>query len=215
LQEKFLLAGNNYKEANLALKNSKSSADFVNIFENILKNTKKVAEIKRENVTEILNVKFTDIFKKFEELNQNNPDTSTVQDKKIELILEKSEKSIVKKFGLVLLTNDTLYEMEESSDLGNTYNLLFAYLKSHQCAPIYFISMLISYFVIWNSLRKAHKIAAERLPKESKKVRLTLRTTKRRELTGYIFLFLNLACLLFFLMLFSQFPPLFCFSAVF
>lgn len=66
---------------------------------------------------------------------------------------------------------------------------------------LYFISMLISYFIIWNSLRKAHKIAAERLPKESKKVRLTLRTTKRRELTGYIFLFLNLACLLFFLML--------------
>ena len=91
LQEKFLLAGNNYKEANLALKNSKSSTDFVNIFENILKNTKKIAEIKRENVTEILNVKFTDIFKKFEELNQNNPDTSTVQDKKIELILEKSD----------------------------------------------------------------------------------------------------------------------------
>ena len=66
---------------------------------------------------------------------------------------------------------------------------------------LFAISMLISYFVIWNSLRKAHKIAAERLPKESKKVRLTLRTTKRRELTGYIFLFLNLACLLFFLML--------------
>ena len=61
--------------------------------------------------------------------------------------------------------------------------------------------MLISYFIIWNSLRKAHKIAAERLPKESKKVRLTLRTTKRRELTGHLFLFLNLACLLFFLML--------------
>lgn len=55
----------------------------------------------------------------------------------------KSERSIVEKIGLVLLTNDTLYEMEESSDLGNTYNLLSAYLKSHQCTPIYFISMFL------------------------------------------------------------------------
>ena len=91
MQEKFLLAGDNYKEANLILKNNKSSRSFVENFENIFENVKKIAEIKGKKVTEILNGKFTDIFKKFEELNQNNFDTSAVQDKKIELILEKSE----------------------------------------------------------------------------------------------------------------------------
>ena len=91
MQEKFLLAGDNYKEANLILKNNKSSRSFVENFENIFENVKKIAEIKGKKVTEILNGKFTDIFKKFEELNQNNFDTSAVQDKKIELILEKSD----------------------------------------------------------------------------------------------------------------------------
>lgn len=91
MQEKFLLAGDNYKEANLILKNSKSNTSFIQNFENIFENVKKIAEIKGKNVAEILNGKFTDIFKKFEELNQNNLDTSAVQDKKIELILEKSD----------------------------------------------------------------------------------------------------------------------------
>jgi len=91
MQEKFLLAGDNYKEANLILKNNKSSRSFVENFENIFENVKKIAEIKGKKVTEILNGKFTDIFKKFEELNQNNFDISAVQDKKIKLILEKSD----------------------------------------------------------------------------------------------------------------------------
>ncbi|MDO4638286.1 MAG: UvrD-helicase domain-containing protein [Leptotrichia hongkongensis] len=91
MQEKFLLAGDNYKEANLILKNNKSSRSFVENFENIFENVKKIAEIKGKKVTEILNGKFTDIFKKFEELNQNNSDISIVQNKKIELILEKSD----------------------------------------------------------------------------------------------------------------------------
>lgn len=91
MQEKFLLAGDNYKEANLILKNSKSNTSFIQNFENIFENVKKIAEIKGKNIAEILNGKFTDIFKKFEELNQNNLDTSAVQDKKIELILEKSD----------------------------------------------------------------------------------------------------------------------------
>lgn len=91
MQEKFLLAGDNYKEANLILRNNKSSRSFVENFENIFENVKKIAEIKGKTVTEILSVKFTDVFKKFEELNQNNSDTSIVQNKKIELILEKSD----------------------------------------------------------------------------------------------------------------------------
>lgn len=91
MQEKFLLAGDNYKEANLILKNNKSSRSFVENFENIFENVKKIAEIKEKTATEILSVKFTDIFKKFEELNQNNFDISAMQDKKIKLILEKSD----------------------------------------------------------------------------------------------------------------------------
>ena len=91
MQEKFLLAGDNYKEANLILKNNKSSRSFVENFENIFENVKKIAEIKGKTATEILSVKFTDVFKKFEELNQNNSDISIVQNKKIELILEKSD----------------------------------------------------------------------------------------------------------------------------
>lgn len=91
MQEKFLLAGDNYKEANLILKNNKSNTSFIQNFENIFENVKKIAEIKGKKVTEILNGKFTDIFKKFEELNQNNFDISAVQDKKIKLILEKSD----------------------------------------------------------------------------------------------------------------------------
>ena len=91
MQEKFLLAGDNYKEANLILKNNKSSRSFVENFENIFENVKRIAEIKGKKVTEILNGKFTDIFKKFEELNQNNFDISAMQDKKIKLILEKSD----------------------------------------------------------------------------------------------------------------------------
>ena len=91
MQEKFLLAGDSYKEANLILKNNKSSRSFVENFENIFENVKKIAEIKGKKVTEILNGKFTDIFKKFEELNQNNFDTSAMQDKKTKLILEKSD----------------------------------------------------------------------------------------------------------------------------
>ena len=91
MQEKFLLAGDSYKEANLILKNNKSNTSFIQNFENIFENVKKIAEIKGKKVTEILNGKFTDIFKKFEELNQNNFDISAVQDKKIKLILEKSD----------------------------------------------------------------------------------------------------------------------------
>ena len=91
MQEKFLLADDNYKEANLILKNNKSSRSFVENFENIFENVKKIAEIKGKTATEILSVKFTDVFKKFEELNQNNSDISIVQNKKIELILEKSD----------------------------------------------------------------------------------------------------------------------------
>ena len=91
MQEKFLLAGDSYKEANLILKNSKSNTSFIQNFENIFENMKKIAEIKGKKVAEILNGKFTDIFKKFEELNQNNFDISAVQDKKIKLILEKSD----------------------------------------------------------------------------------------------------------------------------
>ncbi len=91
MQEKFLLAGDNYKEANLILKNNKSSRSFVENFENIFENAKKIAEIKGKTATEILSVKFTDVFKKFEELNQDSFDTSSVQHKKIELILEKSD----------------------------------------------------------------------------------------------------------------------------
>ena len=91
IQEKFLLAGDNYKEANLILKNNKSSRSFVENFENIFENVKKIAEIKGKTTTEILSVKFTDVFKKFEELNQDSFDTSSVQNKKIELILEKSD----------------------------------------------------------------------------------------------------------------------------
>ena len=91
MQEKFLLADDNYKEANLILKNNKSSKSFVENFENIFANVKKIAEIKGKTATEILSVKFTDVFKKFEELNQNNSDISIVQNKKIELILEKSD----------------------------------------------------------------------------------------------------------------------------
>ena len=91
MQEKFLLAGDSYKEANLILKNNKSSRSFVENFENIFENVKKIAEIKGKKVTEILNGKFTDIFKKFEELNQNNFDISAMQDKKTKLILEKSD----------------------------------------------------------------------------------------------------------------------------
>ena len=91
MQEKFLLAGDNYKEANLILKNNKSSRSFVENFENIFENVKKIAEIKGKTTTEILSVKFTDVFKKFEELNQDSFDTSSVQNKKIELILEKSD----------------------------------------------------------------------------------------------------------------------------
>lgn len=91
MQEKFLLAGDNYKEANLILRNNKSSRSFVENFENIFENVKKIAEIKEKTATEILSVKFTDIFKKFEELNQNNFDISAMQDKKIKLILEKSD----------------------------------------------------------------------------------------------------------------------------
>ena len=91
MQEKFLLSGDNYKEASLALKNDKFNTGFVQNFENIFENVKKIAGIKGKNVTEILSVKFTDIFKKFEELNQNNSDASGVQNKKIELILEKSD----------------------------------------------------------------------------------------------------------------------------
>jgi len=91
MQEKFLLAGDNYKEANLILKNSKSNTSFIQNFENIFENVKKIAEIKGKNVAEILNGKFTDIFKKFEELNQNNFDISAMQDKKTKLILEKSD----------------------------------------------------------------------------------------------------------------------------
>ena len=91
MQEKFLLAGDNYKEANLILRNNKSSRSFVENFENIFENVKKIAEIKGKTTTEILSVKFTDIFKKFEELNQNNFDISAMQDKKIKLILEKSD----------------------------------------------------------------------------------------------------------------------------
>ena len=91
MQEKFLLAGNSYKEANLILKNNKPSRNFVKNFENIFENVKKIAEIKGKNVDEILNGKFTDIFKKFEELNQNNFDISAMQAKKIKLILEKSD----------------------------------------------------------------------------------------------------------------------------
>ena len=91
MQEKFLLAGDSYKEANLILKNSKSNTSFIQNFENIFENVKKIAEIKGKKITEILNGKFTDIFKKFEELNQNNFDTSAMQDKKTKLILEKSD----------------------------------------------------------------------------------------------------------------------------
>ena len=91
MQEKFLLAGDNYKEANLILKNSKSNTSFIQNFENIFENVKKIAEIKGKKITEILNGKFTDIFKKFEELNQNNFDISAMQDKKTKLILEKSD----------------------------------------------------------------------------------------------------------------------------
>lgn len=91
MQEKFLLAGDNYKEANLILRNNKSSRSFVENFENIFENVKKIAEIKGKTTTEILSVKFTDVFKKFEELNQDSFDTSSVQNKKIELILEKSD----------------------------------------------------------------------------------------------------------------------------
>ena len=91
MQEKFLLAGGNYKEANLILRNNKSSRSFVENFENIFENVKKIAEIKGKTTTEILSVKFTDLFKKFEELNQDSFDTSSVQNKKIELILEKSD----------------------------------------------------------------------------------------------------------------------------
>ena len=91
MQEKFLLAGGNYKEANLILKNNKSSRSFVENFENIFENVKKIAEIKGKTTTEILSVKFTDVFKKFEELNQDSFDTSSVQNKKIDLILEKSD----------------------------------------------------------------------------------------------------------------------------
>ena len=91
MQEKFLLAGGNYKEANLILRNNKSSRNFVENFENIFENVKKIAEIKGKTTTEILSVKFTDLFKKFEELNQDSFDTSSVQNKKIELILEKSD----------------------------------------------------------------------------------------------------------------------------
>ena len=91
MQEKFLLAGDNYKEVNLILRNNKSSRSFVENFENIFENVKKIAEIKGKTTTEILSVKFTDVFKKFEELNQDSFDTSSVQNKKIELILEKSD----------------------------------------------------------------------------------------------------------------------------
>lgn len=91
MQEKFLLAGDNYKEVNLILKNNKLNTSFIQNFENIFENVKKIAEIKGKNVAEILNGKFTDIFKKFEELNQNNFDISAMQDKKIKLILEKSD----------------------------------------------------------------------------------------------------------------------------
>lgn len=91
MQEKFLLAGDNYKEVNLILRNNKSSRSFVENFENIFENVKKIAEIKGKTTTEILSVKFTDLFKKFEELNQDSFDTSSVQNKKIELILEKSD----------------------------------------------------------------------------------------------------------------------------
>ena len=91
MQEKFLLAGDNYKEANLILRNNKSSRSFVENFENIFENVKKIAEIKGKTTTEILSVKFTDVFKKFEELNQDSFDTSSVQNKKIELILQKSD----------------------------------------------------------------------------------------------------------------------------
>ena len=91
MQEKFLLAGDSYKEANLILKNSKSNTSFIQNFENIFENVKKIAEIKGKKITEILNGKFTDIFKKFEELNQNNFDISAMQDKKTKLILEKSD----------------------------------------------------------------------------------------------------------------------------
>jgi len=68
MQEKFLLAGDNYKEANLILRNNKSSRSFVENFENIFENVKKIAEIKGKTTTEILSVKFTAVFKKFEEL---------------------------------------------------------------------------------------------------------------------------------------------------
>ena len=91
MQEKFLLAGDNYKEVNLILRNNKSSRSFVENFENIFENVKKIAEIKGKTTTEILSVKFTDLFKKFEELNQDSFDTSSVQNKKIELKLEKSD----------------------------------------------------------------------------------------------------------------------------
>ena len=87
MQEKFLLAGDNYKEANLILRNNKSSRSFVENFENIFENAKKIAEIKGKTTTEILSVKFTDVFKKFEELNQDSFDTSSVQNKKIELMI--------------------------------------------------------------------------------------------------------------------------------
>ena len=90
MQEKFLLAGDNYKEANLALKNNKVNTSFTENLENIFENVKEIAKVKNKDVTEILSIKFIETYKKFEELNQNNFDNSFVQNKKIELILDKS-----------------------------------------------------------------------------------------------------------------------------
>ena len=91
MQEKFLLAGDNYKEINLIPKNKKININFVENMENIFQNIKEIAEIKGKSSEEILNEKFIDIFKKFEKLNQESADVSLNQNKKIEFILENKD----------------------------------------------------------------------------------------------------------------------------
>ncbi|MBM7642774.1 hypothetical protein [Streptococcus loxodontisalivarius] len=66
---------------------------------------------------------------------------------------------------------------------------------------LFVISMIIPYFIIWNSLRVAHQKAAERLPRNSRKYMMTFKTNGKRDLGAYIILLLNLICLLFFLYL--------------
>ena len=64
---------------------------------------------------------------------------------------------------------------------------------------LFAISMLISYFAILISLKVAHKKADKWIPQNSNKYTVTFTTIKKSNGGVYLFLGLNLLCLLFFL----------------